>query len=222
MRSTRQKIDDMLQTIEVECRYTQGLTGRASLRPEVMEAMREVLREDFVPPALQSMAYDNSPLPIGNGQTISQPFIVALMTDLLCPQKEDIILEIGGGSGYQAAILSRLVKQVYTIEIIPALAAMAAKTLRRLDYGNVEIRQGDGYMGWPELAPFDGIIVTAAAGSIPPPLKDQLKPGGKLVIPIGLPYMPQELMVVEKDQNGMCHARDVLPVSFVPFTHEQH
>jgi len=222
MRSTRQKIDDMLQTIEVECRYTQGLTGRASLRPEVMEAMREVLREDFVPPALQSMAYDNSPLPIGNGQTISQPFIVALMTDLLCPQKEDIILEIGGGSGYQAAILSRLVKQVYTIEIIPALAAMAAKTLRRLGYGNVEIRQGDGYMGWPEFAPFDGIIVTAAAGSIPPPLKDQLKPGGKLVIPIGLPYMPQELMVVEKDQNGMCHARNVLPVSFVPFTHEQH
>jgi len=218
--NTRQRIDAMLQTIEAEYRYTQGYTGLSSLRPEVKEAMRLVLREDFVPPGLQSMAYENSPLPIGNGQTISQPYIVALMTDLLCPENEDIILEIGAGSGYQAAILSRLVKQVYTIEIIPALATMAAKTLQQLDYNNVEIRQGDGYQGWPELAPFDGIIVTAAVSHVPLPLKEQLKPGGKLVIPIGQPYMPQELMVVEKDQAGMCHARNVLPVSFVPFTRE--
>lgn len=220
--NTRQKIEAMLQTIEAECRFTQGYTEVPSLRPEVMEAMRQVPREDFVPPALQSMAYENSPLPIGDGQTISQPFIVALMTDLLCPEKGDIVLEIGAGSGYQAAILSRLVKQVYTIEIIPALAAMASKTLQRLGYQNVEIVAGDGYYGWPDLAPFDGIIVTAAARLVPPPLKEQLKPGGKLVIPIGPPSMPQELMVVEKDENGICHARNVLPVSFVPFTHEQH
>jgi len=218
--NTRQKIDVMLQTIEAEYRYTQGYTGLSSLRPEVKEAMRLVPREDFVPPELQSMAYKNSPLPIGNGQTISQPYIVALMTDLLCPEKEDIILEIGAGSGYQAAILSRLVKQVYTMEIIPALAAMAAKSLRQMGYNNVEIRQGDGYQGWPEQAPFDGIIVTAAVSHVPPPLKEQLKPGGRLVLPVGQPYMPQELMVVEKDQNGICHARNVLPVSFVPFTRE--
>lgn len=220
--NTRQKIEAMLQTIEAECRFTQGYTGVPSLRPEVMEAMRQVPREDFVPPALQSMAYENSPLPIGDGQTISQPFIVALMTDLLCPEKGDIVLEIGAGSGYQAAILSRLVQKVYTIEVIPALAAMASKTLQRLGYQNVEIVAGDGYYGWPDLAPFDGIIVTAAARLVPPPLKEQLKPGGKLVIPIGPPSMPQELMVVEKDENGICHARNVLPVSFVPFTHEQH
>jgi len=217
--NTRQKIEAMLQTIEAECRFTQSYTGLPSLRPEVMEAMRQVLREDFVPPALQSMAYENSPLPIGNGQTISQPFIVALMTDLLCPEKGDIVLEIGAGSGYQAAILSRLVKRVYTIEIIPALAAIAAKTLQRLGYQNVEILEGDGYYGWPELAPFDGIIVTAAARLVPPPLKEQLKAGGKMVIPVGLPYMPQELMVVEKDQAGAYQNRNVLPVSFVPFTH---
>ena len=216
----RQKIDAMLQTIEAECWFTKGFTGRASLQPEVMEAMSLVARQDFVPHSLSSMAYENSPLPIGNGQTISQPFIVALMTDLLCPDKGDVILEVGAGSGYQAAILSLLVKQVYTIEIIPALAERATKVLQGLGYDNVEVRHGDGYKGWSDHAPFDGIIVTAAASHVPPALKEQLKPGARLIIPIGLPYMPQELMVLEKDQKGVFSTKDVLPVSFVPLTRE--
>ncbi|MDD3813904.1 MAG: protein-L-isoaspartate(D-aspartate) O-methyltransferase [Desulfocapsaceae bacterium] len=216
--SNRQKIDAMLQTIEVECSFTKGFTGRSSLLPEVMEAMRLVERQNFVPSILRPMAYENSPLPIGDGQTISQPFIVALMTDLLCPEKENVILEVGAGSGYQAAILSLLVRQVYTIEIIPALAHRAMELLQRLGYGNVEVRPGDGYHGLPEHAPFDGIIVTAAASHVPPALKEQLKPGGKLIIPVGQPYMPQELLVLEKDQQGMFSSRNVLPVSFVPLT----
>ena len=216
----RQRIDAMLATIGVECRYTQSLTGRASLRPEVMEAMRLVSRQEFVPPGMASLAYENSPLPIGNGQTISQPFIVALMTDLLRPKKGDVILEVGAGSGYQAAILSLLVKWVYTLEIIPDLAESAKKVLHRLGYGNVEVRQGDGYNGWPEHAPFDGIIVTAAAPHVPRPLQEQLKPGGRLIIPVGLPFMPQELLVLEREQNGELSTRSVLPVSFVPLTGE--
>jgi protein-L-isoaspartate(D-aspartate) O-methyltransferase len=214
----RQKIDAMLQTIEAECWYTKESTGRSSLQPEVMAAMRSVSRQDFVPSTMTSMAYENSPLPIGNGQTISQPFIVALMTDLLGPKKEDVILEVGAGSGYQAAILSRLVKWVYTIEIIPALAKGATEVLQRRGYENVEVRQGDGYNGWPEHAPFDGIIVTAAASHVPPPLQEQLKPGGRIVIPLGPPYMFQELLVLEKDENGAFATRNVLPVSFVPLT----
>ena len=219
--STRQKIEAMLHTIEVECSFTKGFTGRASLVPEVMEAMRLVSRHDFVPPALTAMAYENTPLPIGKGQTISQPFIVALMTDLLCPEKGDVILEVGAGSGYQAAILSLLVRQVYTLEIIPALAEKAMDLLQKLGYENVEVRQGDGYNGWPEHAPFDGIIVTAAATHVPTSLKEQLKPGGRLIVPVGLPFMHQELLVLEKDEQGVFSTRDVLPVSFVPLTREE-
>lgn len=218
--SNRQKIDAMLHTIEVECSFTKGYTGRASLLPEVMEAMRLVSRQDFVPPSLTAMAYENTPLPIGKGQTISQPFIVALMTDLLCPEKGDVVLEVGAGSGYQAAILSLLVRQVYTIEIIPSLAERARDLLQRLGYGNVDVRQGDGYNGCSEHAPFDGILVTAAATHVPPSLQEQLKPGGRLIIPIGPPYVVQELLVLEKDQQGMFSTRDVLPVSFVPLTRE--
>ncbi len=218
--SNRQKIDAMLQTIDIEYSYTKGFTGRSSLLPEVMEAMRLVSRQDFVPPNLAAMAYENTPLPIGKGQTISQPFIVALMTDLLCPKKGDVILEVGAGSGYQAAILSLLVRQVYTIEIIPALAERARELLQRLGYGNIEVRQGDGYNGWPEYAPFDGIIVTAAAAHVPPILKEQLKSGGKLIIPVGSPYVVQELLVQEKDEKGIFSTRNVLPVSFVPLTRE--
>jgi len=216
--SNRQKIDAMLHTIEVECSFSKGFTGRSSLSPEVMAAMRLVSRHEFVPPGLTAVAYENTPLPIGKGQTISQPFIVALMTDLLCPEKDDVILEVGAGSGYQAAILSLLVSQVYTLEIVPDLAERAKELLQRLGYGNVEVRQGDGYNGWPEHAPFDGIIVTAAATHVPPSLQEQLKPGGRLIIPVGLPSMPQELLVLEKDEQGMFSARDVLPVSFVPLT----
>ncbi len=208
----------MLQMIEQEVVYTRELTGRTSLRGPVMEAMRRIPRHEFVPPGRQGQAYIDGPLPIGHGQTISQPYIVALMTDLLDPKPQDIILEVGTGSGYQAAVLSQLVKQVYTIEIIEQLHDRAIETLRRLDYMNVECRCGNGYFGWPEHAPYDGIIVTAAAPVIPPPLVQQLKPCGSLVIPVGSPYSHQELMVLEKDENGKINSRDVLGVIFVPLT----
>lgn len=149
----RQDVDEMLRTIETECRYTRGITGLASIRPQVLEAMGQVPREQFVPNFYKSMAYDNMPIPIGHGQTISQPFIVALMTDLLRPDKDDVILEVGAGSGYQAAVLSLLVKKVYSIEIVHALAGVAAERLRRLGFLNVEVRRGDGYAGWQEHAP---------------------------------------------------------------------
>ncbi|MEW6519125.1 MAG: protein-L-isoaspartate(D-aspartate) O-methyltransferase [Thermodesulfobacteriota bacterium] len=215
---SRQDIDEMLRTIEAECRYTKGITGVAAIRPQVLEAMGQVLREQFVPPFYKAMAYDNMPLPIGHGQTISQPFIVALMTELLRPAQDDVILEVGTGCGYQAAILSLLVKQVYSLEIVAALAGGAAERLRRLGYHNVEVRRGDGYAGWQEHAPFDGIIVTAAAAHVPLALQEQLKPGGRLVIPVGLPAMTQELLVLEKDKKGEITSRDVLSVAFVPLT----
>ena len=214
-------VEEMLRTIETESRLTQGFTGRSALRPEVMEAMGRVPREKFVPDHLKPMAYENNPLPIGNGQTISQPFIVALMTDLLNPDPDDVILEVGAGSGYQAAVLSLLVKQVYALEIIASLAGVASARLRRLNYHNVEVRQGDGHGGWPEHAPFDGIIVAATAPHVPPALQEQLKPGGRIVIPIGYPYMAQELLVLEKDKSGNFTTRNILPVAFVPLTGEE-
>jgi len=214
------KLKEMLRAIEQECFYTRGLTGRERFSPRVMEAMASVPREEFVPPELVPYAYDNTPLPIDGGQTISQPFIVALMTDLLDPEPEDVILEIGAGSGYQAAVLSQLVKKIHTVEIIPQLARGAAERLQRLGYDNVEVTLGDGYQGLPQHAPYDGIIVTAAAPHIPEPLVNQLKPGAKLVIPVGRPHSPQQLVVVSKDQNGSVEERPVLAVSFVPFTGE--
>lgn len=213
-------IEDMLRTIASECRFTSSLTGKKTLQPEVMAAMARVLRHEFVPESLQPIAYDNTPLPIGNGQTISQPFIVALMTDLLNPCKDDVILEVGTGSGYQAAILSLLVKRVYTIEIVSVLAEQAAMRLAKLGYENIDVLSGDGYRGWPEHAPFDGIIVTAAADHIPPPLKQQLRPGGKMVIPVGYPHQPQQLLVMEKKEQGEFTFRNILTVAFVPFTGE--
>ena len=215
------QVDEMLRTIDAESRLTQGFTGRAALRPEVMEAMGRVPREEFVPKHLKSMAYENHPLPIGEGQTISQPFIVALMTDLLNPDPDDIILEVGAGSGYQAAVLSLLVKQVYTLEIIPSLAETTSARLRRLGYDNVEVCQGDGHGGWPEHAPFDGIIVAATAPRVPPALKEQLKPGGRIVIPIGYPDRAQDLLVLEKDEDENFTTRDILSVAFVPLTGEE-
>ena len=215
------QVDEMLRTIDAESRLTQGFTGRAALRPEVMEAMGRVPREEFVPEHLKPMAYENHPLPIGKGQTISQPFIVALMTDLLNPDPDDVILEVGAGSGYQAAVLSLLVKQVYTLEIIPSLADITSARLRKLSYHNIEIRQGDGHRGWPEHAPFDGIIVTATAPHVPPALKEQLKPGGRIVIPVGYTDLPQKLLVLKKDENGKFTTRNILPVSFVPLTGEE-
>ncbi|MEN8257541.1 MAG: protein-L-isoaspartate(D-aspartate) O-methyltransferase [Thermodesulfobacteriota bacterium] len=214
----RADIQEMLRTIEVETLMTQGATGLSSLRPEVMDAMAKVPRHQFVPGHLRPHAYANGPLPIGSGQTISQPFIVALMTDLLCPESDHVMLEVGAGSGYQAAILSLLINKLYTIEIIPALAQEAALRLQELGFDNVELRQGDGYQGWPEHAPFDGIIVTAAASHVPKPLQEQLRPGGRLVIPVGLPHSSQELVVLEKGRDGNFVTRDILSVAFVPLT----
>jgi len=206
----------MLDEIEAEVAYTSRLIGKSQLDPRVMAAIGKVSREAFVSPDLIGYAYDNGPLPIGHGQTISQPYIVALMTDLLQLEPDHVVLEVGTGCGYQAAVLSQLVKQVFTIERIPELADASAARLQSLGYRNIQYRTGNGYDGWPEHAPYDAIIVTAAAAHIPQALVDQLKSGGRLVIPVGLPYMPQELMLVEKDEQGEIHTRDILGVAFVP------
>ncbi len=213
-------IKRMLAEIESEVTFTRHLIGRNRLAPEVMKAMRNTPREEFVPDELKLYAYDNRPLPIGQGQTISQPYIVALMTDLLQPQADHRVLEIGTGSGYQTAILSQLVNMVYSIEVISELGQAAAERLQRLNYHNIKTRIDNGYQGWAEYAPYDGIIVTAAASHIPPALIEQLKPGGKLVVPVGLPYMHQELMLVEKDSKSNVNVKDILGVAFVPLQGE--
>lgn len=210
------KSSSMIETIKAEAVYTCPWTGQKTLDASVIMAVREVPRDQFVPPGIERFAYENRPLSIGCGQTISQPFIVALMTDLLQPQPHDVILEVGTGSGYQAAILSQLVKQVYSIERIGELASEATERLQRLGYHNVEVKEGDGSLGWAEHAPFDGIIVTAAAPAIPPALIDQLKPGARLVIPLGQPHLSQSLMLIEKNEKGAIDTTDLLAVSFVP------
>jgi len=189
--------------------------------PRVLAAMRDTPRHLFVPPSQRLYAYDDRPLPIGEDQTISQPSLVALMTHLLRPEADDVVLEVGTGSGYQAAILSRLVDQVYTIEIVGPLARQAAERLAKLGYANVHIRQGDGYAGWPEHAPFDGIIVTAGAPHVPKPLLDQLKPGGRMVIPVGPAHAIQQLKLIEKDARGRLREEVVIPVRFVPLTRDR-
>lgn len=209
-------IDRMLRDILREVALTRRLTGKDSLDDRVMEAMKKVPRHLFVPEESRIGAYENGPVPIGYGQTISQPYIVALMTDLLHTQPDHVVLEVGTGSCYQSAILSHLVKQVYTIEIVEHLAKQAQERLQRLGYSNLEVRVGDGNFGWPEHAPFDGVIVTAAAPFIPQALIDQLKTGGRLVIPVGQPHLHQELMVVKKKQNGKIDTQDILAVAFVP------
>lgn len=215
MRSRR---EDMLDAIRASVRNSAEYTGRSELSPRVMAAVGTVPREKFIPPAYRHLAYQNTPQPIAAGQTISQPLIVALMTDLLDPQPDDIVLEVGTGSGYQAAVLSQLVKHVYSIEIHRELAETAADILQQLGHDNVTVKTGDGYAGWPAQAPFDGIIVTAAAETIPAPLLEQLKPGGKLVIPVGAEHGFQELLLVEVDESGDVSRRSVLPVRFVPLT----
>ncbi|MBK5915048.1 protein-L-isoaspartate O-methyltransferase [Rhodocyclus purpureus] len=208
----------LLDEIREEVRSTRHLTGRSTLAPRVLDAFRQVPRQAFVPDGLQWAAHQNRPLPIGHSQTISQPFIVALMSDLLDPQADDVILEIGTGSGYQAAVLSRLVKQVYSLEIIEELARNARRRLQGLGYANVTVGIGDGNLGWAEHAPYDGIIVTAAATRVPAALLEQLKPGGKLVIPVGDRFWGQDLRVIRKDESGHIEDRSVLPVIFVPLT----
>jgi protein-L-isoaspartate(D-aspartate) O-methyltransferase len=212
----KQSMQRMLDEIDSEASYTRSLTGRKRFSSRVMEAVGQVPREQFVPADLRGYAFDNGPLPIGHGQTISQPYIVALMTDLLELQADHSVLEIGTGCGYQTAILSLLARQVYTVEVVQELGAASARRLQELGYTNISFQIGNGYAGWPEHAPYDAIIVTAAAAQVPQALIDQLAPGGRLVIPVGLPYMPQELMLVTKDEQGKIHTRDILGVAFVP------
>lgn len=214
MNELKRMLDDIAQEVEL----TRDYLGKAALDTRVMEAIQQVPRHEFVPEYLRSLAYCNGPVPIGLGQTISQPYIVALMTDLLNTKPSDVILEVGTGSGYQAAVLAKLVAQVYTVEIIGNLAKAAKKRLHRLGYDNVAVLSGNGYYGWPEHAPYDGIIVTAAAPHIPQPLLGQLRAGARLVIPVGLPYGCQELIVLEKNADNKIGRRAVLGVSFVPLT----
>jgi len=210
----------MMEEVLADANATASHSGISALSPDVIAAMRKVERHRFVPAALAALAYLNRPLPIGHGQTISQPFIVALMTDLMQVKAGDKVLEIGTGSGYQAAILAEMVGSVYSIEIIEPLGKEAGKRLKSLGYRNVETRVGDGYYGWPEAAPFDAIMVTAAASHVPPPLIKQLKPGGRMVIPLGTQFMTQYLMLVEKQMDGSLTTRQILPVRFVPLTGE--
>lgn len=211
----------MAAEIASMARETGFETGRPVFQERVMAAMRKVPRHRFVPISQAASAYDNRPLSIGDGQTISQPYIVALMTELLDPKPGHVVLEVGTGSGYQAAVLAEIVATVYTIEIVDALGRRAAATLSSLGYRNVTTRIGDGYNGWKERAPFDGILVTAAPAEIPRPLIDQLKPGGRLVIPVGGRFDVQELMVIEKKEDGSTTTRRTLPVRFVPLTRDR-
>ncbi|MCX6349662.1 MAG: protein-L-isoaspartate(D-aspartate) O-methyltransferase [Candidatus Aureabacteria bacterium] len=193
------------------------IEGRGVSDERVLAAMRRIPRHEFVPPRLIADAYEDHPLPIGDGQTISQPYIVAYMTQALRLKPGDRVLEVGTGSGYQAAILSEITEEVYTIEIIPELARTAEERLRRLGYGKVNVRAGDGYFGWPEAAPFDAIIVTAAPDKVPPKLVEQLKEGGRMLIPVGEERSAQELIRLTK-RNGKVETENLLPVRFVPLT----
>ena len=208
----------MLDEIRRDARETAPYTGRSQISVRVMDAMGRVPRERYVPSQAAHLAYFNRPLAIGHGQTISQPFIVALMTDLLDVAPTHKVLEIGTGSGYQAAILGELVRSVYTIEIVPALAQRATETLAEQGYDNVHVRAGDGWFGWPEQAPFDAVIVTAVAEEVPPRLLDQVAPGGRMVMPLVDPDGAQMLVLITKVERGSVSRRDVLPVAFVPLT----
>jgi len=208
----------MVADIEEDVQITAKYIDKKSFDPGVIQAMNTVPRHQFVPDYLRTKAYQNRPLPIGHGQTISQPYIVALMTDLLQPQPGQRVLEIGTGSGYQAAVLSHLVAQVYSIEIIEELGEATSQLLKRQGYDNISTRIADGYDGWTQHAPFDGIMVTAAISHIPPPLVQQLKKGGRMVIPVGTRFQTQYLTLVEKDMRGEVTTRQLLPVVFVPFT----
>lgn len=214
----RHALERLIIAIEADVKATSYYLNKTTLNPRVFEALRQVPRHEFVAASLGGAAYQNRPLPIGHGQTISQPYIVAVMTDLLAVGPEDTVLEVGTGSGYQAAILAEMVKEVYSIEIIEPLWQSAEQRLRQLGYDNVRLRFADGYYGWAEKAPFDAIMVTAAVSHIPPPLLKQLKAGGRMIIPVGGPFMLQHLVLVEKDANGASRTRQLLPVRFVPLT----
>lgn len=210
--------EKLVRQVEEYVRATRDYIDKEQLDPRVMETLGAVPRHEFVPDSAKKHAYENRPLAIGHGQTISQPYIVALMTDLLEVQPGDRVLEVGTGSGYQAAVLARLVQQVYTIEIIEPLAREAKARIDRLAIPNITSRTGDGYYGWPEAAPFDAIIVTAAASHVPPPLVKQLKVGGRMVIPVGGGFQTQQLLLVTREDEEKITARQILPVAFVPLT----
>lgn len=208
--------DRLIEEIDEEARLTASWTGRVRFADRVMAAMARVPRHEFVLEGDEPFAYINRPRGIGFGQTISQPYIVALMTDMLDLQPADRVLEIGAGSGYQAAVMAGLSGHVYSVEVVAALAEAAAARLDRLGYDNVSVRTGDGYAGWPEEAPFDAIMVTAAPESIPEALVEQLKPGGRMAVPVGRPHETQLLMLVRKDADGHPTRQSLLPVAFVP------
>ena len=208
----------MVENIQAYARSDPGLLGPQGISESVLEAVRQTERHRFIPGRSCSVAYMDGPVPIGQGQTISQPFVVALMTNLAALKFDHTVLEVGTGSGYQAAILARLVRKVCTVEIIPPLAEAAAKLLRDLGYDNVSVKVGDGYHGWMECGPFDAILVTAALGHVPPPLIEQLKLGGRLVMPLGPVDAPQQLTVVEKIAPSETRMRSITLVQFVPFT----
>jgi protein-L-isoaspartate(D-aspartate) O-methyltransferase len=210
----------LVEVIESDVRETSVYLDKEALDPRVMEAIATVPRHQFVPDDQRAHAYENRPLSIGHGQTISQPYIVAIMTDLLKLKPGDRVLEIGTGSGYQAAVLAPLTDAVFTIEIIEPLAREAQARFRRLGYANIRSRIGDGYYGWEEQGPFDAIIVTAAADHVPPPLIKQLKPGARMVIPVGGRFLTQQLVLVSKDDDQHVTTRQILPVRFVPLTGE--
>lgn len=211
----------MVETIRAYARSDAGVLGPEGISESVLQAVGQTERHRFIPAGSCSVAYADMPVPIGQGQTISQPFIVALMTHLAEVKLDHAVLEVGTGSGYQAAILARLVRKVCTIEIVPALGKVAAKLLGDLGYDNVSVKVGDGYHGWPECGPFDAIVVTAALGHVPPPLIEQLKVGGRLVMPLGPASATQQLTVVEKIAPGETKTRTVILVRFVPFTRSQ-
>lgn len=209
---------EMIREIEADVRATRRETGKSELDPRVMAAMARVPRHEFVPASVRDRAYENRPLPIGQGQTISQPYIVALMTDLLELDEDAVVLDVGTGSGYQAAILAEIAARVYSIEIVPELGHEARARLKRLGYENIEVRIGDGFYGWPDQAPFDGILVAAAIDEVPQPLTDQLKVGGRLILPQGDPARSQDLVVLQKAEDGELVRRSIIPVRFVPLT----
>jgi protein-L-isoaspartate(D-aspartate) O-methyltransferase len=211
----------LLQAIEQQVRELAPEIGRTRLSACVARALASVPRHRFVPPEWIDLAYANRPLPIGHGQTISQPFIVALMTDLVEPQPQHRVLEVGTGSGYQAAVLAQCVAKVYTIEILAPLAERARALLAELGYRNIETRTGDGYAGWPEAAPFDGIVVTAAPDHVPPALVEQLAPGGRMVIPVGAQATGQDLLLIRKQADGRTVTQRTIPVRFVPLVRGQ-
>jgi len=212
----------MVETIKAYARSDAGVVGQQGISERILAAMGRTKRHLFIPERSCSIAYADMPVSIGRGQTISQPFIVALMTELAEVAPDHVVLEVGTGSGYQAAILAQLARKVCTIEIIPALAETAAKALKDLAYDNVSVRLGDGYAGWPECGPFDAIVVTAALGQVPPPLIEQLKVGGRLVMPVGAAYTTQQLTIVEKIATDKTTTRAIALVRFVPFTRSKN